>query len=212
VSSGVRRIEALTGEAARLWFEHQAGLVRDAAAALKAAPAELIERITALAEDRRRLERELSDAKRKLALAGPAAAGGDELEEAGFGHSVACGASVAQTPQQAVDARVDGMKKFGGAVKAASQAATPDEAKAKLGSGIVAFVTDDGGKASIVVGVTADLTGTYDAVALVRAANEKLGGKGGGGRPDMAQAGGPDPSRSADALEAIRAALRSNAA
>ncbi len=191
VSSGVRRIEALTGEAARLWFEHQAGLVRDAAAALKAAPAELIERITALAEDRRRLERELSDAKRKLALAGPAASGGDEIETLGTAKAI--------------------LKMVPG-VPAKDLKGLADEAKAKLGSGIVAFVTDDGGKASIVVGVTADLTGTYDAVALVRAANEKLGGKGGGGRPDMAQAGGPDPSRSADALEAIRAALRSNAA
>ena len=87
-----------------------------------------------------------------------------------------------------------------------------DEAKAKVGSGVVAFVTDDGGKASIVVGVTADLTGTFDAVALVRTANEKLGGKGGGGRPDMAQAGGPDPSKADEALQAIRGALQSAAA
>ena len=87
-----------------------------------------------------------------------------------------------------------------------------DEAKAKVGSGVVAFVTDDGGKASIVVGVTPDLAGVFDAVALVRLANEKLGGKGGGGRPDMAQAGGPDPSKAGEALDAIRAAVAASAA
>mgnify|MGYP000882926630 FL=1 len=191
VSSGVRRVEALTGEAARLWLEAQAGIAREAAAAIKAAPAELIERVSALADERRRLERELAEVKKKLALAGPAASGGDEIETIGAAKAI--------------------LKVVSG-VPAKDLKGLADEAKAKVGSGVVAFVTDDGGKASIVVGVTADLIGTFDAVALVRAANEKLGGKGGGGRPDMAQAGGPDPGKADEALQAIRGALQSAAA
>lgn len=188
VSSGVRRIEALTGEAARLWLENQANLVREAAAAIKVAPTELVDRVVNLAEERRRLERELADVKKKLALAGPAASGGDEIETVGATKAI--------------------LKSVAG-VPAKDLKGLADEAKQKLGSGIVAFVTDDGGKASIVVGVTADLTGTFDAVALVRRANEELGGKGGGGRPDMAQAGGPDPSKAGAALDAIRGLLSS---
>ncbi|BCW88191.1 Alanine--tRNA ligase [Alphaproteobacteria bacterium SO-S41] len=191
VSSGVRRIEALTGEAARLYLEGQAGIAREAAAAIKAAPAELVERVVTLADERRRLERELADVKKKLALAGPASSGGEEIEKIGARNAI--------------------LKVVSG-VPAKDLKGLADEAKAKLGSGVVAFVTDDGGKASIVVGVTSDLTATFDAVALVRVANEKLGGKGGGGRPDMAQAGGPDPSKAAEALDAIRGALLSAAA
>ena len=186
VSSGVRRVEALTGEAARLWLEAQAGIVREAAAAIKAAPAELIERVTALADERRKLERELAETKKKLALAGPAASGGDEVETIGAAKAI--------------------LKVVSG-VPAKDLKGLADEAKAKVGSGVVAFVTDDGGKASIVVGVSADLTGTFDAVALVRAANVELGGKGGGGRPDMAQAGGPDPTKAESALQVIRQAI-----
>lgn len=186
VAAGVRRIEALTGEAARLWLENQAGIAREAAAALKSQPADLLERVVSLAEERRRLERELADVKKKLALAGPAASGGDEIERLG-------------------DLSVI-LKSVSG-VPAKDLKSLADEARAKLGSGVAAFVTDDGGKASIVVAVTPDLTGRFDAVALVRVANEQLGGKGGGGRPDMAQAGGPDPAKAGAALDAIRNAL-----
>jgi len=186
VASGVRRIEALTGEAARLWLENQAGIAREAAAALKGQPADLVERVVSLTEDRRRLERELADVKKKLALAGPTASGGDEIEKLG-------------------DLSVI-LKSVSG-VPAKDLKSLADEARARLGSGIAAFVTDDGGKASIVVAITPDLTCRFDAVALVRAANEQLGGKGGGGRPDMAQAGGPDPAKAGAALDAIRAAL-----
>jgi len=191
VASGVRRIEALTGEAARLWLEHQAGIAREAAAAIKAAPAELVDRVVSLAEERRRLERELSEAKRKLALAGPASSDGNEIEKVGASNAI--------------------LKVLSG-IPAKDLKGLADEAKQKVGSGIVAFVTDEGGKASIVVGVTADLTSRFSAVDLVRAANTALGGKGGGGRPDLAQAGGPDPAKAGAALDAIRGALVAAAA
>jgi alanyl-tRNA synthetase len=191
VSSGIRRIEALTGEAARLWLEGQAGIARDAALALKAAPANLVERVVSLMDERRRLERELADVTRKLALAGPASSGGDEVEKIGANNAI--------------------LRVVSG-VPARDLKGLADEAKGRIGSGIVAFVTDEGGKASIVVGVTSDLTLKISAVDLVRAANTVLGGKGGGGRPDMAQAGGPDPSKAAEALDAIRGALLSAAA
>ncbi|MCC6920901.1 MAG: alanine--tRNA ligase [Alphaproteobacteria bacterium] len=191
VASGVRRIEALTGEGARLWLEHQAGIAREAAAAIKSAPAELVDRVVTLADERRRLERELADAKKKLALAGPATAAGDEIEQVG--------------PHKAILKSVSG-------VPARDLKGLADEAKAKVGSGIVAFVTDDGGKASIVVGVTPDLVPGISAVDLVKKGAEALGGKGGGGRPDLAQAGGPDPARAAAALDAIRGALGAAAA
>ena len=186
VASGIRRIEALTGEAARLWLEGQAAIMREAAAALKSTPSELVERVVALADERRRLERELADMKKKLALAGPATSQGDEVEKIG-GYAATL--------------------KIVNGVPGKDLKGLADEAKTRIGSGVVAFVTDDGGKASIVVGVTPDLTSRFDAVALVRRANEELGGKGGGGRPDMAQAGGPDPSRAQAALDAIRGIL-----
>ncbi len=184
VASGVRRIEALTGEAARLELVRQANLAKEAAAAIKAAPAELVDRVAALAEERRRLERELAEAKRQLALGGG-------------------GAAAAHEEINGVKAElrvVDG-------VPGKDLKPLADEAKAKLGSGVVAFVSTEGGKASLVVGVTPDLTARVSAVDLVRKGAEALGGKGGGGRPDMAQAGGPDPNKAAEALDAIRAAL-----
>jgi alanyl-tRNA synthetase len=184
VSSGVRRIEALTGEAARLAYVQSAAIARDAASAIKAAPAELVERVGALAEDRRRLERDLAEARRQLALGG----GGGTATVENFG---------------AVKAElriVDG-------VPGKDLKPLADEAKARLGSGVVAFVSTEGGKASLVVGVTEDLSGSLSAVDLVKAGAAALGGKGGGGRPDMAQAGGPDPAKAQEALDAIRAVL-----
>ncbi len=188
VASGVRRIEALTSEGARQYLSHQSELAREAAAALKTSPAELPVRVAQLAEERRRLERELTDAKRALALAGPAKSGGDGdvREIAGI---------------KAVLRVVEG-------VSPKDLKGLADEAKAKIGSGVVAFVAVADGKASIVVGVTDDLTKTFNAVDLVRVGSEALGGKGGGGRPDMAQAGGPDDSKAGDALKAIEAKLK----
>jgi alanyl-tRNA synthetase len=187
VAAGVRRIEALTSEGARRYLEGQAEAGRAAAAVLKTSLAELPARITALSEERRRLERELSDAKKALALAGPAQSGEDDTARAING-------------VKAILRIVEG-------VAAKDLRALADEAKAKLGSGVVAFITTADGKASLVVGVTPDLTARVSAVDLVRAGAEALGGKGGGGRPDMAQAGGPDGARAKDALAAIEQRL-----
>jgi alanyl-tRNA synthetase len=183
VAAGVRRIEALTSEGARRYLAGQAELARNAAAALKTSPAELPARVLQLSEERRKLERELGDARRALALAGPAKDTGDEglREIAGL-----------KTVLRVVDG-----------VAPKDLKGLADEAKAKIGSGIVAFAAVADGKASLVVGVTDDLKSRISAVDLVRVGAEALGGKGGGGRPDMAQAGGPDGDKAGAALEAI---------
>ncbi|MDE2631278.1 MAG: alanine--tRNA ligase, partial [Alphaproteobacteria bacterium] len=187
VASGVRRIEALTSEGARQYLSHQAELAREAAAALKTNVAELPARVAQLADDRRRLERELSETKKALALAGPASGGngGDVKTIAGI-----------STVLRVVEG-----------VAAKDLKGLADDAKAKLGSGVVAFVAVADGKASLVVGVTDDLKNRFSAVDLVRLGAEALGGKGGGGRADMAQAGGPDGTRAAAALAAIEKRL-----
>jgi alanyl-tRNA synthetase len=183
VAAGVRRIEALTSEGARKYLSGQAELVREAAAALKASATELPVRVAQLAEERRRLERELAEAKKALALAGPARAGeGDSAKQI---------------------AGVKTILKVVEGVSPKDLKGLADEAKAKVGSGVVAFVAVADGKASLVVGVTDDLTARVSAVDLVKLGAEALGGKGGGGRPDMAQAGGPDGGKAADALAAI---------
>jgi len=188
VASGVRRIEALTGEAARAYLTAQESLALDAAQALKITPADLPARVQALMDERKKLERELSDAKKKLALAGDGGAqkAHDEVQEIG-------GVKVL--------ARLfDGLnpKDLRGLV---------DDAKKKLGTGVVAFVAVNDGKAALAAGVTADLTDRISAVDLVRAGAEACGGKGGGGRPDMAQAGGPDGAKGDDALQAMVAVI-----
>jgi len=187
VASGVRRIEALTSEGARLYLAGQAELAREAAGALKTSPAELPQRVAQLADERRKLERELNEAKRALALAGPARA--DESDSAKEINGV-------KTVLRVVEG-VSGKDLKGLA----------DDAKAKVGSGVVAFVAVADGKASLVVGVTDDLKDKINAVDLVKIGAEKLGGKGGGGRPDMAQAGGPDGSKANEALAAIEQRL-----
>ena len=189
VAAGVRRIEALTGEAARAYLLEQDHRVRRMAGALKVSPNEVAERLEAVVEERRRLERELTEAKKKLALVGDgggAASGSAAKNVAGFSF---------------VGRVLEGVspKDLKGLV---------DETKAQIGSGVVVFVAAMDGKASVVVGVTPDLTGRFDAVALVRVASEAIGGKGGGGRPDMAQAGGPDGEKSADAIAAVEAAMQ----
>jgi alanyl-tRNA synthetase len=193
VAAGVRRVEALTGEAARSFLDAQDGRVREAAELLKVSPEEMLERLAAVVDERRKLERQLADAKRELALRPE---GGDS----------AAGAAVRELGSVKLLARtVHGVspKDLRGLV---------DEAKQQLGSGIVAVVgVSDEGKAGLIVGVTKDLTGTYSAVDLVRAGAEALGGKGGGGRPDLAQAGGPDGARADVALEAIAAAISGEA-
>ena len=195
VASGVRRIEALTGEAARSYLAAQDERVREAAELLKVSPDEMITRLAAIIDERRKLERQLSDAKRELALGGGAAKGGD-----------GAAAGIRELGSVKLLARtVHGVapKDLRGLV---------DEAKKQLGSGIVAVVgVSEEGKAALVVGVTEDLAQTHDAVELARIGAEALGGKGGGGRPDLAQAGGPDGTCADQALEAIAAKIAGGA-
>ncbi|MBO9711954.1 alanine--tRNA ligase [Sphingomonas sp.] len=191
VSSGVRRIEALTGEAARLWLVARDERLREAAAALKASPDEVPTRVAALVEERRRLERELADAKKALAMGGGAGA-------------------AATGPAQVAGVNFLGQVLDGLEAKALRGAV--DEAKARIGSGVVALVAVNEGRASVAVGVTDDLVGERSAVELVKTAVAALGGQGGGGRPDMAQGGGPEGEKAQDALAAIRQALEAQPA
>ncbi|MCC4233021.1 alanine--tRNA ligase [Sphingobium soli] len=188
VSSGVRRIEALTGEAARLWLVERDDKLRQTAAALKTTPEDVPARIAALVEQSRRLERELAEAKKALALGGGSAAQAAGPEKVG---------SIDFLGQV-----IEGLdpKELRGIV---------DQNKATLGSGVSAVLAVVDGRASIAVGVTDDLKGQISAVDLVRAGVEALGGKGGGGRPDMAQGGGPDGDKAAAALDAVKTALAS---
>ncbi|MBB4286184.1 alanine--tRNA ligase [Roseospira goensis] len=189
VSAGVRRIEAMVGDAALAYLSEREALLIQAAESLRTAPAEVPGRVVSLLEERRRLEKELADARKKLALGG-GAGGGEATAAAKAVNGVSfAGRLLADVPPK----DLKGMA---------------DEIKAQIGSGVVALVNTADGKVSLVVGVTDDLKGTHDAVALVRAGAAAVGGKGGGGRPDMAQAGGPDAARAGEALAAIEAALR----
>jgi alanyl-tRNA synthetase len=188
VAAGVRRLEALTGKAARKAANHTITLAKSVAAEIKAPLEDMPARIGALIDERRKLERELTDAKKKLAMGGGAKANG------------------ADGVQTIGDVKLMARAVSGIDIKDLKSLA--DEGKKQLGSGVVALVGVTGeGKAGIVVGVTSDLTGRFNAVDLVKKGAEALGGKGGGGRPDMAQAGGPDGAKADAALAAIVAAL-----
>jgi alanyl-tRNA synthetase len=188
VAAGVRRIEALTGAAARKAAHHVGELAKTAAAELKVSVEDLPSRLAQVVDERRKLERELSEARKKLAMGGGARSeGADGVRMVG-------------------DIKLMARSVSGIDIKDLKSLA--DEGKKQLGSGVVALVaTSEDGKASIVVGVTPDLTARISAVDLVRKASAVLGGKGGGGKPDMAQAGGPDGSKADAALAAIAAAL-----
>ena len=185
VSAGVRRIEALTGEAARLWYRDREAKLLRAADALKTSADELPDRVSALIDERKRLEKELLDAKKALAM-GAGDTAGPEIE------------TIADIAFLGQIAKGLDPKSLRGLI---------DDAKVKLGSGVAAIVAVNDGRASVAIGVTDDLTGDRDAVALVRTAVETLGGKGGGGRSDMAQGGGPDGDKADAALDAVRHAL-----
>ena len=189
-ASGVRRIEALTADGARAYLVEQDTRLRELAATLHVRPEDVVARVQALVDERKQLERQLADAKKQLALGGGAAAGAGA--EAGGGIKTVGNVKLIARMVQGLNP-----KDLRGLI---------DDGKKQVGSGIVAIVgvTEDG-KAGLAVGVTDDLTKTWNAVDLVRAGAEALGGKGGGGRPDMAQAGGPDGSRADAALQAIEA-------
>jgi alanyl-tRNA synthetase len=186
VASNVRRIEALTGEAARQWVVSREEALKSVAAQLKTAPEDVEARVAALLDERKRLERELAEAKKALALGGGGGAA------------------------PAADEEIGGVK-FSGQVLHGMEArelrGLVDEAKQRIGSGVAAIVAVNDGKATFAVGVTNDLTARFNAVELVRAGVAALGGQGGGGRPDMAQGGGPDGAKAEDALAAVRAVL-----
>ena len=190
VSSGIRRIEALTGEAARLWLADRDEKLRETAAALRASPDEVPARVAALVEDRRRLERELAEAKKALALGGGGGAAPAGPEQVG-------GVNFLAQVVEGLDPK--GLR---GAV---------DDAKARIGSGIAMIVAVNEGRASVAVGISADLTTSHNAVDLLRAAVAALGGQGGGGRPDMAQGGGPEGDKAAEAVAAVKAVLEAQA-
>ncbi|GAA6210433.1 alanine--tRNA ligase [Hyphomicrobiales bacterium 4NK60-0047b] len=185
VASGVRRLEALTGEAARAFLAGQDQMVKDASAALKVPPVQLVERLESLVAERRKLENQVSDLKKQMAMGG--SDGNAEAVEEISGVSF-MGRVIEDLPAKDLRSLVD-------------------EAKKTVKSGIVVIIGKSDGKAGISVGVTDDLTDKFSAVDLVRIGSEALGGKGGGGRPDMAQAGGPDADRADHALEQIKKAI-----
>ncbi len=187
LAAGVRRIEAVVGEAAQGYVGRQDQLLAQAAAALKAAPQDLPERITALLEEQKRLKRELEQTRKRLATGG--------------------GNGAAKAPEAREVAGIKFAARLLEDVPPRELKPMADELKTRVGSGVVALVAVNDGKASLVVGVTKDLTGRLSAVDLVRAGSQALGGKGGGGRPDMAQAGGPDGAQAQAALTAIEGAL-----
>ncbi len=184
VASGIRRVEAMTGEAARLWLTTREDQLKGIAAALKASPDDVPIRVAALAETVKRLEKELAEAK-KVAALGEGGAAADPEDVGGI---------------KFLGQSYDGLDPK-------ELRALANDAKARIGSGVVALVTTNDGKVSILTAVTDDLTTRVSAVDLVRAGVTALGGQGGGGRPDMAQGGGPDASKVAEAIAAIKAAL-----
>ncbi|MGR6469152.1 alanine--tRNA ligase [Rhizobium sp. PAMB 3182] len=188
VGAGVRRIEAVTGEGARAYLAEQDERVKTLAATLKVQPADVLSRVGAMMDERRKLEKELAEAKRQLALGG------------------------GNSSDSANDVReVGGIKYLGKVLNGVAPRdlkGLADDGKAGLGSGVVTFIgISEDGKASAVVAVTPDLTARFSAVDLVRVASAALGGQGGGGRPDMAQAGGPDATKADAAIEAVAEAL-----
>jgi alanyl-tRNA synthetase len=187
VAAGVRRVEALTGRAARKTANGIAQIAKAASAELKVPLEDMPGRIAALLDDRKRLERDLSEARRKLAMGGGARSGDDGMRQVG---------NIKLLARAVTGIEIKDLKSLA------------DDGKKQVGSGVVAIVGVTGeGKAGIVVGVTADLVARFNAVDLVRRGAEALGGKGGGGRPDMAQAGGPDGAKAEAALDAIAAAI-----
>ena len=185
-SAGVRRIEALTGAAAYDYLAAQDQRLAEVALALKTPPQEAAERARALLDERKQLQAEIAELRKQVALGGGGSADGPEAKDVG-GVKFLAQSLTGVSP-----------KDLRGLI---------DEHKSRLGSGVVLLVADAGGKAAVACGVTEDLTGRISAVDAVRAAAEALGGKGGGGRPDMAQAGGADAAKAPEAIAAVEALL-----
>ena len=187
----------MTGEGAREWLVGREESLKNAASLLKTTPDEVETRVAALLDERRKLERELAEAKKALALGGGISAS--------IGGSATISASLSTGPEKVgeisfVPLTLQGLdpKELRGLV---------DEKKNSIGSGVAAIVTVVDGRATIAVGITDDLASKISAVDLVKAGVAALGGKGGGGRPDMAQGGGPDGAKAAEAIAAVRALL-----
>jgi len=188
VAAGTRRLEAMTGDAARRHLVAESKKLKELSGLLKVTPQDSVERLSAVIDERRKFERDLADARKKLAMGGGGSGAGTDVTE------------------------INGIKFMGRTVEGVEMKdlkGLADEAKAQLGSGIIALVNlGEDGKAGLVVAVTQDLTARFSAVDLVRIGSEALGGKGGGGRPDMAQAGGPDGAKAEEAIAAITSALQ----
>jgi alanyl-tRNA synthetase len=194
VAAGVRRIEALTGRHARKHANDTMALAKTAAMELRTSLEEMPARIASLMEERKKLERDLSDARKKLAMGGGSVADGSAAGASGV--------------REVGDVKL--MARSVENIEMKDLKSLADDGKKQLGSGVVAIVGVTGdGKAGVVVGVTSDLTSRFNAVDLARVASQVLGGKGGGGRPDMAQAGGPDGAKAGAALSAIEKAMAS---
>jgi alanyl-tRNA synthetase len=186
-AAGVRRLEALAGEAARTHLNEQDRRLAAAAALLRTTPEEVVQRIESLLDERKRLERELSEVRRQLALGSTVNSAGPDISEV---------------------AGVKFMGKVMAGIDPKDLKSLADQGKKAVGSGVVALATVSGdGKGAVVVAVTSDLTRRFNAIDLVRAGSAALGGKGGGGRPDMAQAGGPNGGNAAAAVAAVKSAL-----
>ena len=189
VAAGVRRIEAVTGAAAQSYIADEAKALSDAAAVLKVSPADLPGRIESLLDERRKMEKEITELRRQLATGGGGGSASDIKEISGI---------------KFAGKTLDG-------VPAKDLKSLADDLKGQVGSGVVALISVNDGKASLVVGVTDDLAEKISAVDLVRVGSEAVGGKGGGGRPDMAQAGGPDGGNADAAINAIEEAISASA-
>ena len=186
VAGGVRRIEAVTQKGARQWMSSRDKQLSDVASMLKASPEQVSERVAQLLEERKKLDKDVSELRRKLASGGGS---GNAQQAETIGNVSFIGKVLDDVPAKDLKPLADELKSAGGAL-------------------VIALISRNEGKASIVVSVSDDAVSDFDAVSLVRIGSQALGGKGGGGRPDMAQAGGPDASKAQDAIEAIKQALQ----
>ena len=186
VAGGVRRIEAVTQKGARQWMSSRDKQLSDVASMLKASPEQVSERVAQLLEERKKLDKDVSELRRKLASGGGS---GNAQQAETIGNVSFIGKVLDDVPAKDLKPLADELKSAGGAL-------------------VIALISRNEGKASIVVSVSEDAVSDFDAVSLVRVGSQALGGKGGGGRPDMAQAGGPDASKAQDAIEAIKLALQ----